>query len=149
MRSPSEQLQLKLDNLPSSTGVYQFRNASGKIIYIGKAKNLKHRVRSYFQSPQRHDHKTQRLVSQIADVELLETRNEVESLILEANLVHEYKPRYNIALRDDKHFPYISAGAGRAAAGQGRRYLFRPLHQCQIHAQDPLAGNPTVQNPYL
>jgi excinuclease ABC subunit C len=107
MRSPSEQLQLKLDNLPSSTGVYQFRNASGKIIYIGKAKNLKHRVRSYFQSPQRHDHKTQRLVSQIADVELLETRNEVESLILEANLVHEYKPRYNIALRDDKHFPYI------------------------------------------
>ncbi|MCM2271939.1 MAG: excinuclease ABC subunit UvrC [candidate division Zixibacteria bacterium] len=99
-------MELKLSNLPESPGVYLFKNAQGKIIYIGKAKNLRNRVRSYFQDSHR-DTKTAALVAQVADFELMVTHNEIESLILEANLVHEYKPRYNIHLKDDKHFPYI------------------------------------------
>jgi excinuclease ABC subunit C len=101
------ELQLKLNTLPTSPGVYQFKNASGKIIYIGKAKNLKARVRTYFQKSGRIDPKTARMVSHVADLDLLVTDSEIESLILEANLVHEYKPRYNVRLKDDKHFPYI------------------------------------------
>ena len=99
-------MELKLNNLPESPGVYLFKNAQGKIIYIGKAKNLRNRVRSYFQDSH-HEAKTTALVAQVADFELMVTHNEIESLILEANLVHEYKPRYNIHLKDDKHFPYI------------------------------------------
>ncbi|MDD3731692.1 MAG: excinuclease ABC subunit UvrC [candidate division Zixibacteria bacterium] len=112
MTKASKNLALKLQNLPASPGVYMFKNAQGKIIYIGKAKNLRNRVRSYFQDGNRHDLKTFRLVSKIADLELLVTENEVESLILEANLVREHKPRYNVMLRDDKHFPYIKITTG-------------------------------------
>ncbi len=99
--------QLKLKNLPTSSGVYLFKDKQAKIIYIGKAKNLKNRVRTYFQSPSRHDPKTLRLVAKVTDFELMVTDSEVEALILEANLIKEHKPRYNVDLRDDKHFPYI------------------------------------------
>jgi len=102
-----ETLVLKLKNLPTSPGVYQFKNKQGKIIYIGKAKNLKNRVRTYFQKSGHLDPKTRRMISQVVDLELMVTDNEIESLILEANLVHEFCPRYNIRLKDDKHFPYI------------------------------------------
>lgn len=101
-----------MKNLPASSGVYLFKNDKDKIIYIGKAKNLRNRVRTYFQNEDRHDPKTRRLVSKIADLELLVTENEVESLILEANLVREHKPRYNVMLKDDKHFPYIKITTG-------------------------------------
>lgn len=101
------QLELKLKNLPTSPGVYMFKDAAGKIIYIGKARNLRNRVRTYFRSSQNLDRKTLRMVARAADVELLVTDCEVEALILEANLVHEHKPRYNVDLRDDKHFPYV------------------------------------------
>ena len=97
----------KLANLPTKPGVYLFKNSKGKVIYIGKAKVLRNRVRSYFQSGRVHDPKLDRLVSQIADIETIITDSEVEALILEANLVKEYKPRYNINLKDDKSFPYI------------------------------------------
>ncbi|MFH2037621.1 MAG: excinuclease ABC subunit UvrC [Candidatus Zixiibacteriota bacterium] len=103
----NEKLKIKLENLPSSPGVYLFRNNKNKIIYIGKAKNLKNRVRSYFQSKRNLDPMKIRLVGNIDDVELLVTDNEIEALILEANLVREHKPRYNVDLKDDKHFPYI------------------------------------------
>jgi len=96
----------KLSRLPAETGVYIFRNSKNRIIYIGKAKNLRNRVRSYFQKSQ-HDEKTERLVSQITDFELMVTATEVEALILEANLVKQHHPRYNVNLKDDKHFPYI------------------------------------------
>lgn len=107
MGTRSKNLELKLANLPAAPGVYLFRDAKGKPIYIGKAKNLKNRVRTYFQSPGRHIERTRRMVAKVADLDLMVTRNEIESLILEANLIHEHKPRYNVALRDDKHFPYI------------------------------------------
>jgi len=102
-----EQLAVKIRNLPPDPGVYLFKNRDGKIIYIGKAKNLRNRVRTYFQSPHQLTPKTARLVTAIADLELMITDSEVEALILEANLVKEYKPRYNVNLKDDKHFPYV------------------------------------------
>ncbi|MCP4704091.1 MAG: excinuclease ABC subunit UvrC [candidate division Zixibacteria bacterium] len=103
----NETLKLKLKNLPTSPGVYLYRNKDGRIIYIGKAKNLRNRVRTYFSSSGQHDPKTKRLVNKIADMELMVTDSEVEALILEANLIKEHHPHYNINLKDDKHFPYI------------------------------------------
>ncbi len=104
-------LKLKLENLPTSPGVYMFYNDRGKIIYIGKAKNLRNRVRTYFQSKRHQDDKTRRMVAKAVDLELMLTDNEIEALILEANLIREHKPRYNIDLKDDKHFPYIKITA--------------------------------------
>ncbi len=106
-------LETKLKTLPDSPGCYIFKNVSGKILYIGKAKSLKNRVRSYFSNSHR-DAKTARLVPQIADFDTLVTNNEIESFILEANLIHEYKPRYNIQLKDDKHFPYVKVTTNEA-----------------------------------
>ncbi len=102
-----DNLQFKLDHLPKAPGVYQFRNSDGKIIYVGKAKNLRSRVRSYFQEKGGYDPKREILVSKIADVELVVTDSEVEALLLENNLIKEHSPRYNIRLKDDKSYPYI------------------------------------------
>ncbi|MCZ7555311.1 MAG: excinuclease ABC subunit UvrC [Bacteroidia bacterium] len=103
----SDILKRKLDTLPGSPGVYQFRNAEGTIIYVGKAKNLRTRVRSYFQERGGYDLKREVLVSKIADLELIVTDSEVEALLLENNLIKEHTPRYNIRLKDDKSYPYI------------------------------------------
>ncbi len=102
-----QNLQEKLDNLSRKPGVYLYKNKHGEIIYIGKAKVLRNRVRSYFQDSRTGDTKTHHLVSRIADLETIITDTEVEALILEANLVKEHKPRYNINLKDDKSFPFI------------------------------------------
>lgn len=99
-------LQDKLENLPSMPGIYQFKNDKGKVIYIGKAKNLRNRVRSYFQN-RIENAKTVVLVSKIEDLELIITDSEIEALVLENNLIKDLKPRYNINLKDDKSFPYI------------------------------------------
>ncbi len=107
MGTDSHKLQVKLKSLPTQSGVYLLKNARGKVIYIGKAKNLRNRVRTYFRKPSRVDAKTERLMTQVTDFDLLVTDNEIESLILEANLVRHHKPRYNVMLKDDKHFPYI------------------------------------------
>jgi len=100
-------LQSKLAHLPSSPGVYLFKNGQGDIIYIGKAAVLADRVRSYFQKGTDHSPKTSLLVSQITDLETMVTRSELEALILESNLVKRHKPRFNIVLRDDKQYPYV------------------------------------------
>ena len=100
-------LKEKLDNLPRLPGVYQFKTADGKIIYVGKAKILRNRVRSYFQKGHNHDPKTKVLVTKIADLEVIVTDSEMEALILENTLIKKLKPRYNIDLRDDKSYPYI------------------------------------------
>lgn len=100
-------LEEKLESLPRNPGIYQFKNAGGKVIYVGKAKSLRNRVRSYFQQARVGDAKFQALLSKIADVETIVTDSEVEALILEANLIKKFKPRYNILLRDDKSYPYI------------------------------------------
>ena len=100
-------LTSKLNILPSSPGVYLFKNKSGKVIYIGKAKKLRNRIRSYFHKGREEDPKIFALVAKIFDFEWIVTDSEVEALILEANLVKEYKPRYNVNLKDDKSFPFI------------------------------------------
>ncbi len=100
-------LDEKLKLLPTSPGVYLHKNEGGKIIYVGKAKNLKNRVRSYFQSSRNHDRKTRELVRRIADFEFIVVDNEVEALVLESNLIKRHKPRYNILLKDDKQYPHL------------------------------------------
>lgn len=102
----NEGLKSKLENLPALPGVYQFKDSSGKVIYVGKAKILKNRVRQYFHSQPSYG-KTSVMVSKINDLEIITTDNEVEALILEFNLIKELKPRYNINLKDDKSYPYI------------------------------------------
>jgi excinuclease ABC subunit C len=101
------ELELKIQNLPQLPGVYQFKDSTGKVIYVGKAKNLKNRVKSYFIKTQPTNPKINALVSKISDVEVIVTPSEVEALILEANLIKKLKPRYNVSLRDDKSYPYI------------------------------------------
>jgi excinuclease ABC subunit C len=100
------ELQDKLSNLPSKPGVYQFFNDKKKVIYVGKANNLRGRVKSYFHS-KNPNAKTEALVSKIFDFELVVTDSEVEALVLENNLIKELKPRYNVNLKDDKSFPFI------------------------------------------
>ncbi|MGE5481261.1 MAG: excinuclease ABC subunit UvrC [Chloroflexota bacterium] len=97
----------KVSNLPAKPGIYQYKNAEGKIIYVGKAKNLRNRVRSYFQKNRPRDAKTQALISKIADLEVMLVDSEAEALILEDTLIKRHKPRYNVLLRDDKSYPYI------------------------------------------
>jgi excinuclease ABC subunit C len=103
----SSGLQSKLAHLPDSPGVYLFKNEQRDIIYIGKAAVLAERVRSYFQKSADHSPKTSLLVNQVADLETMVTRSELEALILESNLVKRHKPRFNIVLRDDKQYPYV------------------------------------------
>jgi excinuclease ABC subunit C len=97
----------KLKNLPTQPGIYIHKNADGKIIYIGKAKNLKNRVRSYFQNSKNHDFKTIELVKRIVDFEFIVVDSEVEALVLESNLIKKHKPKYNILLKDDKQYPHL------------------------------------------
>ena len=100
-------LSEKLEALPAKPGVYQFKNSSGKVIYVGKAQNLRARVRQYFQKSRLAEPRLDALVSNISDVQLLVTDTEVEALILEANLIKQLKPRYNVILKDDKSYPFI------------------------------------------
>lgn len=102
----SAELIKKIENLPKLPGVYLFKNKNDKIIYIGKAKSLYNRVKSYF-TPNINSIKTEALVSKIHDFDVIVTDNEVEALILEANLIKQHKPRYNVNLKDDKSYPYI------------------------------------------
>jgi excinuclease ABC subunit C len=100
-------LQQKIDHLPAEPGVYIYKDFQGKIIYVGKARSLRQRVRSYFQESRPLDLKTQHLVAEVADLEYIITDSEVEALILESTLVKKNQPRYNIQLKDDKSFPYL------------------------------------------
>ena len=97
----------KLPHLPDSPGVYMWKGRDGTTLYIGKAKRLRSRVRSYFANDQLESVKTRHLVGLVADVETIVVPSEAHALILEANLIKEYRPRFNIALRDDKSYPYI------------------------------------------
>lgn len=98
----------KLNSLPVEPGVYLFLNATGEIIYVGKAKSIRQRVRSYFHQSRERDDKTSRLVQDLVDVRTIVVDNEHEALALENNLIKQNKPRYNILLRDDKTYPYLT-----------------------------------------
>lgn len=102
-----EHIQAILDTLVSTPGVYQYFDKTGKIIYVGKAKNLKNRVLSYFRNDVKHTLKTQILVRKIADIKFVHVSSETEALLMENNLIKKYKPKYNIMLKDDKTYPWI------------------------------------------
>ena len=100
-------IQEQLKNLPAKPGVYIMKDKEKNIIYIGKAKVLKNRVRQYFQSLKNQSVKVQLMVANISEFEYIITDSELEALVLECNLIKKYKPRYNVLLKDDKHYPYI------------------------------------------
>ncbi len=103
----SEKIQNQLATLPAKPGCYLYRDAAGTIIYVGKAINLKNRVRSYFHADSNRDSKTRMLVREIADIEWIVVGSELEALILEMNLIKKHRPKYNVRLKDDKRYPYI------------------------------------------
>lgn len=103
----NEIISEKLNKLPQKPGVYMMKDVTGRIIYVGKAKILRNRVRQYFRGSVNHSLKTQIMVSKIADLDYIICDSEMEALVLESNLIKENKPRYNILLKDDKHYPYI------------------------------------------
>src|SRR5438309_3974931 len=100
-------LDEKIARVPDRPGVYLYRDGKQQVLYVGKAASLRSRVRSYFQESRPRDPKTDALVRQIRDLEYIVTDNELEALMLEANLVRRHRPRYNIILRDDKHYPFL------------------------------------------
>jgi excinuclease ABC subunit C len=124
-------LRRRLAALPTSPGVYMYKNTAGDILYIGKAINLKNRVRSYFRRNGQTT-KIRQMVAQIADWDLIVTGSELEALVLECNLIKKHRPKYNVRLRDDKHYPYIKVSLNepwprvyitRRIARDGARYF--------------------------
>jgi len=107
VKGPSELIEQQLATLPTKPGVYLMHNLKGQVIYVGKAINLANRVRSYFHASAQENAKTRRLVAEIASLEWIITDSEVEALILEANLIKKYRPRFNVRLKDDKRYPYL------------------------------------------
>src|SRR5688572_16166552 len=102
-----ESIAAKLPHLPESPGVYLWKDKDGGVLYVGKAKRLRSRVRSYLASDHLESVKTRAMMLQARDVDTIVVPSEAHALVLEANLIKEYKPRFNIALRDDKSYPYI------------------------------------------
>lgn len=130
--APELTLADKLATLPVNPGCYLYKDAAGTIIYVGKAINLKNRVRTYFQKSANHSPKTKRLVANIVDMEWIVTDTELEALVLECNLIKRHRPKYNIRLRDDKHYPYLQLTMAepfprllvtrRVKSGDGNKY---------------------------
>jgi excinuclease ABC subunit C len=102
-----DNVKAQLDTLPSKPGCYLYKDADGKIIYVGKAINLRNRVRSYFHDSVQHDRRIDKLVGHICDIEWIVVGSELEALILEMNLIKKHRPHYNVRLKDDKRYPYI------------------------------------------
>ena len=107
MSDVADAIALKLPHLPDSAGVYLWKDSSGKVLYVGKAKRLRSRVRSYVSDTHLGGVKTQALMRHAVDVDTIVVPTEAHALILEANLIKEHHPRFNIQLRDDKSYPYI------------------------------------------
>ncbi len=103
----SDQLQSILDSAPTKSGCYLMKDVDGKVIYIGKAINLRNRLRSYYHASAMQNHKTRQMVRRIADIDWIVVGSELEALILEMNLIKEYRPHFNVRLKDDKRYPYI------------------------------------------
>ena len=133
----SVELTHKIAMLPDSPGCYLMKS-HGEILYIGKAKNLKNRVRQYFHSPEGHTPKVRAMVERIDDFDILLCRTDFEALTLESNLIKKHRPFYNILLKDDKHYPYLCYDPNEMfpklsvfahLRSQGRKKVLRPLHR--------------------
>src|SRR5579871_5154993 len=111
-------LNEKLGALPTRPGCYLYKDANGQIIYVGKAINLRNRVRSYFQKGASLAPKTRRLVQAIRDLDYIVVESELEALVLECNLIKKYQPHYNVRLRDDKNYPYLCATTAISTSGR-------------------------------
>src|SRR5437764_7013695 len=103
----NEKIQSVLNSLPHKPGIYLMKDAQGTILYVGKAISLYNRVRSYFQESSTLGPKNRSMVAKVEDIEFLVVKNEVEALVLESNYIKQYRPKYNVLLRDDKSYPYI------------------------------------------
>lgn len=125
----------KLSLLPMLPGCYLMKNKDGNIIYVGKAKKLKNRVNSYFRGT--HTGKTAKLVSEIVDFEYITVNTEMESLILENNLIKKYNPKYNILLKDDKTYPYIELTDDKVPRLKIVRVLTRNKNQKHLYGPYP------------
>ena len=124
-------LDEKVHNLPAVPGVYLFKDASGKVLYVGKAKSLQHRVRGYVSGDSGHP-RLPELMSRAADLDTILTDSEAEALLLEATLIRQHRPHFNILLKDDKSFPYVKLSVQeeyprlsvtRRVLNDGARYL--------------------------
>ncbi|MFW6100883.1 MAG: GIY-YIG nuclease family protein, partial [Bacteroidota bacterium] len=107
MSDESDFFDDKVASLPNKPGVYQYLDKKGEVIYVGKAKDLKKRVSSYFNKSRYENHRLQILVSRIHDIQYIVVESESDALLLENNLIKKYQPRYNVQLKDDKTFPWI------------------------------------------
>jgi len=134
-------VQEKLENLPTSAGVYQFKNKEGTILYVGKAVNLRNRVRQYFHASRSLEPRIASMVEKIADLEIIATDSEVEALILEANLIKLHKPRYNVNLKDDKSYPYIVI----TKEPYPRVYVTRRFNRKEVHLFGPYTDVHTMR----
>ena len=134
-----EHIERRLAELPALPGVYIMKNAQGKIIYIGKAKVLKNRVRSYFDGSDHTGHRAATLMlPYIRDIEWIITESESEALILEANLIRKHTPKYNVLLKDDKHFPYLAFSVKEPFP---RLFLTRSVHKDDNLYYGPFMGS--------
>jgi excinuclease ABC subunit C len=106
LQSP-DQLESILKEIPTEAGCYLLRDRQGDILYIGKSKKLRSRVRSYFRPSQPHSPRIALMVQQVADIEFIVTDSEAEALALEANLIKQHQPHFNVLLKDDKKYPYV------------------------------------------
>lgn len=129
-------------NLSTSPGVYLFKDPAGKILYVGKAKNLKKRVQSYFQSGRPHDAKTRVLLTKVASFETIITHTEQEALILEANLIKKHRPRYNIHLKDDKRYPFLRLDVSQSFPNLN---IVRKIHNDGARYFGPYASSAAVR----
>src|SRR5438094_8791571 len=118
----------KVSQLPISPGVYLYKDSLGKVIYVGKAKSLRSRVRSYFSDERLADVKTDTLISEARDVDYILVDNVKEALALENNLIKQWKPRFNILLRDDKTYPYIKLTSERYPRVYVKRRLRKDVY---------------------
>ena len=132
----------QLNRLSNSPGVYLLRDAEGNILYVGKAANLHHRVRSYFGAGQKLSLKLQKMVTRVADIDFYVTTSEQEALILELNLIKRHHPRYNVRLKDDKTFPYLRIDVNE---DWPRVHITRRLEQDGAHYFGPFASAKSVR----
>ncbi|OGO18455.1 MAG: excinuclease ABC subunit C [Chloroflexi bacterium RBG_16_50_11] len=141
----SSLLAEQLKRLPRRPGVYIYRDAGKNILYVGKATNLHHRVRSYFQATHKLTPKIQRMVAQIADIDFYIASSEQEALIMELNFIKQYRPRYNVMLKDDKTFPYLKIDAREAWP---RVYVTRRFEQDGGRYFGPFASAGSVRQTF-
>jgi len=142
MKLTSNLIAEQLSRFPTTPGVYLMRDAEGNILYVGKAANLHHRVRSYFGTGQKLSPKLQRMVARVADIDFFVTTSEQEALILELNLIKRHHPRYNVRLKDDKTFPYLKINTGEEWP---RVYITRRLEQDGGRYFGPFASAKSVR----